>query len=110
MADGINQRRNTQVTVLEVRGHYKRLEDEYRTFKELITSEGFFWDMEANVVVATAERWDNYLETHHGPVKFRVKGCAHFSLLERMFSSELLLQPLDVLVALPVQNPIPEAD
>lgn len=62
MADGINQRRNTQVTAVEVRGHYKRLEDEYRAFKELITSEGFFWDKEANVVVATAERWDNYLE------------------------------------------------
>lgn len=53
-----------QLTIVDVRGHYKRLEHDYHAFKELITAEGFFCDKEANVVLATAEHWENYLEVY----------------------------------------------
>ncbi|KAB1220271.1 hypothetical protein CJ030_MR3G019017 [Morella rubra] len=91
-----------QLTVVDVRGHYKRLEHAYRAFKELITVEGFFCDKEANVLLVTTERWENYLEIHPKAAKFRAKGCAHFSLLEWMFFTKLPLQPVHVVVALPV--------
>ncbi|KAB1202988.1 hypothetical protein CJ030_MR8G023386 [Morella rubra] len=91
IVDGINQQCNTQLTTVDVYGQYHRLERDYHAFTQLIRTDCFFWDRESNVVLATLTRWDTHLQAHPDAVRFRARGCAHYSLMHTMFSTHAVI-------------------
>ncbi|KAB1206074.1 SNF2 domain-containing protein CLASSY 3 [Morella rubra] len=46
----------------------RRLEHDYHKFTALITTEGFFWDKDKDVVMALESNWDTYLQNIAGGI------------------------------------------
>ncbi|KAB1208131.1 hypothetical protein CJ030_MR7G013007 [Morella rubra] len=86
IVDIINHRYNDlNVMAEQVYGHNTDMESECHAFTRLLDTEGYLWDKESNVVLATEARWENYLVAHPFVAKFCNKGYEHYRELQRIF-------------------------
>ncbi|CAK9147497.1 unnamed protein product [Ilex paraguariensis] len=65
------------------------LRNKYRTFKELLSTIGFGWDPETNIVTAEEDVWAQFIMTNPQAKCFCKKGCDHFNLLGLIFEKSI---------------------
>lgn len=65
-----------------------RLHAMYHEFYSLLQNTEFKWNAKTNTVAATAEVWQNYLQSNDRTTQFQKKGCDHYKLLGIIFNNK----------------------